>query len=175
MKRLLYILLFIPLMGLAQKPDFIRTPNSGNTIVDWNLKAKTLVLPHAPSLGLSGSQDSTGNVRFIVAPGDTSLYVRIAGVKWWKPNTVISPTSIAYTAGATLPITLTSFQTSYSNYGNYPKFEVVINNGTNKGLDITSQATISKGTATPPTTITINADDDGTGHLSDNILIIVKP
>jgi hypothetical protein len=104
-----------------------------------------------------------------------TLYPTQNAVKVYVDNAVVLPTSIAYTAGATLPITLTSFQTSYSNYGSYPKFEVVINNGTNKGLDITSQVTISKGTATPPTTITINADDDGTGHLSDNILIIVKP
>jgi hypothetical protein len=90
MKRLLYILLFIPLMGLAQKPDFIRTPNSGNTIVDWNLKAKTFILPHGSSVGLYGSQDTSGNAYFKVAAGDTMLYIRVGGTKFWDPKTYLA-------------------------------------------------------------------------------------
>lgn len=84
MKKILLIILFlIPVLVLAQKPDFVRSPNGPNTIVDWNVKFKTLIVPHGPTLGLFGAQDTTGHIRMVLNPGvDTSLYMYVHGVGW---------------------------------------------------------------------------------------------
>ncbi len=85
MKKILFFLLFALSFHFAQaqKPDFVRTPNGPNTIVDWNLKARTLIVPHGDSVGIFwGSQDTTGQVFFRVHPGDTAFYFRVGGKKW---------------------------------------------------------------------------------------------
>lgn len=84
MKKVLLIILFlIPVLAFAQKPDFVRSPNGPNTIVDWNVKFKTLIVPHGTTLGLFGAQDSTGHIRMVLNPGvDTSLYMYVHGVGW---------------------------------------------------------------------------------------------
>jgi hypothetical protein len=84
------------------------------------------------------------------------------------------PIPLSYSAGTSLPIPLNSFQALYSPFGNYPSFKIVINSGANIGQDITASATINQGTILPPTTVTINANDDGTGHLATDIVIIIK-
>lgn len=83
-KFLSFLLCLFAFNAIAQKPDFIRTPNGPNTIVDWNLKAKTLIVPHGATLTLAGAQDTTGHVRLIIAAGDTSLYFYIRGKGWIK-------------------------------------------------------------------------------------------
>ena len=93
MKKLLFILplaigvLLLPLLATAQKPDSVRTPNGPNTIVDWNLKAKTFIAPHGPTLGIFyGSQHTTGQLFVHVGGGDTSLYFRVGGVAWYNAS-----------------------------------------------------------------------------------------
>lgn len=63
MRKLIYILLIVlPNVLFAQKRDFIRTPNSNNIIVDWNLKSYTFNAPHGTTPSLRGAPDSTGYI-----------------------------------------------------------------------------------------------------------------
>lgn len=63
MRKLIYIFLIVlPSMLFAQKRDFIRTPNSNNIIVDWNLKSYTFNAPHGTTPSLRGAPDSTGYI-----------------------------------------------------------------------------------------------------------------
>lgn len=43
-------------------------------------------MPHGSTVGLYGSQDTSGNTYFRVASGDTSLNIRVGGVKWWSTS-----------------------------------------------------------------------------------------
>lgn len=138
-KLLIYFLLFIPAFAFAQKPDFIRTPNTGNTIVDWNLKAKTFVLPHGATVGLFGSQDSTGNVIFHIGGGDTSLNIRIAGLKWWSTNQFASAAAYVPYTGATNNLNLGSHTLTAQtligqlNYTHTAGYGITGSNFTNSG------------------------------------------
>ncbi|EHQ30007.1 hypothetical protein [Mucilaginibacter paludis] len=79
MKKLIYLLLLLPLLSLGQvKPDFVRTPNGGNTIVDWNVKFKTLILPKwAPGAPpLYQGRDTIGGVFVSTNPADKHVYVK---------------------------------------------------------------------------------------------------
>lgn len=102
-KFLSFLFCLISVSAFAQKPDFIRTPNGPNTIVDWNLKAKTLIVPHGTTLTLSGAQDTTGHIRLITAAGDTSLYFYVHGKGWIK----------------TINSNNESFQKSFTNVSGY--------------------------------------------------------
>lgn len=84
MKKLLFLIaLFFTAAASAQviKPDLTRSPNGPNTIVDWNVKFKTMIIPHGNTFTLAGAQDSTGHLRLRVA-GDTSVAVYIKGFGW---------------------------------------------------------------------------------------------
>lgn len=85
MKYILSLILLcaVAVSAMAQKPDFVRTPNGPNTIVDYNLKTRTLILPHDPAvLSLRGGQDSTGHV--MVLSSDLSFNYYIRGIGWIK-------------------------------------------------------------------------------------------
>lgn len=179
-----------------------------------------------------------------------------AGVSIIGPaGTTVTPTRVTYSRGTALPIVLTTFQTSYSIYGQAPKFNtrkvtggfltatistnttsasngtytaqaIVATSGVGTGgaatfivlaglvtsvvkttsgtgftvgdtftcaatpgaiytistlnnivyLDITNQATIiiTEITDLLPDSVSINVDDDGTGHLNDNIQLIIS-
>jgi len=100
MKKLLGLFfMLLSFSAFAQKPDWVRTPNGPNTIVDWNLKAKSLILPHGTATTLGGSQDSVGHVYMVLNPGvDTSLYMYVGGGVW-KP--VSKGSSLSFTNGLT--------------------------------------------------------------------------
>lgn len=62
------------------KPDFVRTPNGPNTIVDWNVKFKTMILPHYLLTARPTSQDTVGTIFLNIDPTDTHIYIRgVAG------------------------------------------------------------------------------------------------
>lgn len=76
-KLLLLLSLLFPAWCFAQtgsKPDFIRTPNSNFTIVDWNFKAKTFNLPHYSSITRRPSQDSLGTM--FLSTVDQHIYIK---------------------------------------------------------------------------------------------------
>lgn len=89
-------------------------------------------------------------------------------------NTTFPPVPLPYPAGTTLPIVLSSFQTLYSDYGNYPTIKVQLASGAETGRDITGSATIDFDGAIPPDSLSISAMDDGTGITSEDIIIIIK-
>ncbi len=148
---------------LAQKPDFIRTPNGPNTIVDWNLKAKTLVLPHGTTLGLFGSQDTTGNVFVRVATGDTSLYFRVGGLKWVKSGSTASTgISTRIIAGTTAtPLIIAYSGSPHPNYVLINTATNLIDNNTNVQYDGAN--------------FTLIGADNGTGHWADSAIFVIKP
>lgn len=100
MKWLILFMLF-PFCANAQKPDYIRTPNGPNTIVDWNVKFKTLIVPHGGLLTLAGSQDSTGHLYLLVTPSDTSLYFYVRGKGWLLNRTSVTGASVIAALGYT--------------------------------------------------------------------------
>ena len=92
-------LLCLQAAAQVTKPDWVRSPNGPNTVVDWNLKAKSLIIPHGPATTLGGSQDSVGHVYMVLNPGvDTSLYMYTGGGVW-KP--VSKGSSLNFTNGLT--------------------------------------------------------------------------
>jgi hypothetical protein len=83
MKKLItYLILLLPALafGQAVKPDFTRTPNGPNTIVDWNVKFKTLILPHfnKNNIPLYQGRDTTGGVFVNTELSDLHVYVKHA-------------------------------------------------------------------------------------------------
>lgn len=79
MRKLLLLLCLLPLGCFAQtgsKPDFIRTPNSNFTIVDWNFKAKTFNLPHYLLTAKRPSQDSIGTIFLNTNTADPHIYIK---------------------------------------------------------------------------------------------------
>ncbi len=125
------------LSSMAQKPDYVRTPNGPNTIVDWNLKAKTLIIPHGPSLTISGAQDSTGQIRMLINPGvDTSLYMYVkpaVGAGFWKPVSKGGTSSLYVQKidSTNIPgyVTRTALLDSLAAFSNYFYTRDFINNG----------------------------------------------
>lgn len=99
--RWLILLMLLPFCAFAQKPDYIRTPNGPNTIVDWNVKFKTLIVPHGGLLTLAGSQDSTGHLYLLVTPSDTSLYFYVRGKGWLLNRTSVTGASVIAALGYT--------------------------------------------------------------------------
>lgn len=89
MKKLLLLLCLITgwLVCDAQtgaKPDWPRTPNGFNTIVDYNLKAKTLNLPHYLLTARRPSQDSIGTIFLNINSADPHIYIkRVIGSTYW--------------------------------------------------------------------------------------------
>lgn len=114
----------LPVLAFAQKPDFVRSPNGPNTIVDWNVKFKTMIVPHGNTLTLAGAQDSTGHIRMLINPGvDTSLYMYMRGVGW-LPVSKVSNTSVflrkSDSTGTTRGyMTHTAFKDSTQNWNIY--------------------------------------------------------
>lgn len=58
------------------KPDFVRTPNGPNTIVDWNVKFKTMILPHYALTHRPTSQDTVGTIFLNTDTADSHVYIR---------------------------------------------------------------------------------------------------
>lgn len=58
------------------KHDFIRTPNGFNTIVDWNLKAKSFNLPHYLLTARPLTQDSIGTIFLNTNSSDPHIYIK---------------------------------------------------------------------------------------------------
>lgn len=97
----LILFMLLPFCAFAQKQDYIRTPNGPNTIVDWNVKFKTLIVPHGGLLTLAGSQDSTGHLYLLVTPSDTSLYFYVRGKGWLLNRTSVTRSSVIAALGYT--------------------------------------------------------------------------
>jgi len=102
-----------------------------------------------------------------------------SALPYWFLSSGFSNAIIAKSSGIALPIVFTSFQTLYSRFGRFPKFQFVkvIDNGdyTFSYQYLTANSIVTKEiTAGKPDSITINVNDDGTGHLQDNILIIIS-
>lgn len=87
MKKLIFLFLSAMICAGVNaqviKPDLTRSPNGPNTIVDWNVKFKTMIIPHGSVLSLGGAQDSTGHLRLNVGT-DTVLAAYIKGFGWLK-------------------------------------------------------------------------------------------
>jgi hypothetical protein len=84
------------------------------------------------------------------------------------PDGVQAPSLITYESGELLPITID--YSEFSQHGSYPDIMVKLATG----KIITSQAEIDTGTVYPPISIVINANDDGSGNLASDIIIIIK-
>lgn len=89
---------------------------------------------------------------------------------FYYANSVVTPIALSFTTGTSLPITISSFDTTYAAYGDYPTI-LVLNAST--GDEITNP-TINRSPVTTPDTVTINAADDGTGITDSDLLIIIK-
>lgn len=90
-------------------------------------------------------------------------------------GTVTTPTAITKAAGTALPIVLASFQTLYSAYGRFPKIKAIKVNG-GGSFDYLSGETVSTTEVTTgiPDSVSINVDDDGTGVLAHDIILIIS-
>lgn len=112
MRKLLTFLLLIPAWCMAQtgsKPDFIRTPNSNFTIVDWNFKAKTFNLPHYSSITRRPSQDSLGTI--FLSTVDQHIYIKKQAGSVYSPLAFLSdiPSALTFTNDFTKTGTLVGF------------------------------------------------------------------
>lgn len=82
----------------AQKPDFIRTPNGYNTIVDWNLKAKTFILPSYLLTARPVTQSTLGTIFLNSNPADPHLYINNLSVGTYSPLAFISDIPNTFTS-----------------------------------------------------------------------------
>lgn len=87
-------------------------------------------------------------------------------------NTLL-PVELSYGIGTVLPISLTAFQTLYSDYGRFPNIRVVQDGGLTNPNPYLTGFTISTTEAIPnlPDVVTI---DDGSGALAYNIIVIIS-
>ena len=61
---------------MSAKPDLVRSPDGPNTIVDFNVKIKNLVLPTAAGPGsVAEMQEVTGRCFVSTDPADTHFYI----------------------------------------------------------------------------------------------------
>lgn len=113
MKKLLIPLFILAWFGVkaqtGSKPDFIRTPNSNFTIVDWNFKAKTFNLPHYSSITRRPSQDSLGTM--FLSTVDQHIYIKKQPGSVYYPLAFLSdiPASLTFTNDFTVTGSLVGF------------------------------------------------------------------
>lgn len=140
-------------------------------------------LNEAEVLGYLIGIQRVGQFSIIINTGGSIIDDVLTGgsnAEWWFKDGIededlllkgsTGPVELSFTAGTELPIVISSFQTIYSAYGNYPT--ILILNATT-GDEITNP-TINRSPITAPTTVTINAADDGMGNTDSDILIIIK-
>lgn len=82
---------------------------------------------------------------------------------------VLPPTPLTYLSGVATP-TITNFQVNYSQYGIYPDIMVFY---TDTGVEIKT-ATITRTPLASPTSVKVDAANDGTDHLDGNITVVIK-
>jgi hypothetical protein len=103
MKKLLLFLLLITSWFGSQaqtgaKRDFIRTPNGFNTIVDWNLKAKSFNLPHYLLTSRPLTQDSIGTIFLNTNSSDPHIYIKNLVGSVYNPLAFISDIPNTFTS-----------------------------------------------------------------------------
>lgn len=119
----------------AIKPDVILSPNGPNTSVYWNVKFKTLILPHFNKnhiphyqgrdtmAGIFVNADTTDKHVYVKFKGDTG-YTALANV-----NNIISPAAIDVPQGSPNPVYILNYQSVYSgSYGNLANILVEVRN-----------------------------------------------
>jgi len=146
------------------KPDYVRTPNGPNTIVDWNVKFKTMILPHYSLENRPVSQDTVGTIFLNTDTSDKHVYIRgINGSYTALANLsdidggLITP----ITAGTT-PVSLT---VAYSG----------ITNPTVLFRDASGNNYTPVGYQDTGTSIVLTSPDKGDGTSADTYSMVIKP
>lgn len=84
------------------------------------------------------------------------------------------PIPLTFTTGTAIPIII-DYTTYQPQYGDYPTILVKLAGGGANGQDITAQSEIIFTPGIPLASISVNANDDSTGHLATDIIITIKP
>lgn len=95
----------------GSKPDFIRTPNGPYTIVDWNFKAKTFILPSYLLTARPVTQDIPGQIFLNSNPADPHIYIKKQAGSVYSPLAFLSdiPSALTFTNDFTKTGTLVGF------------------------------------------------------------------
>lgn len=150
----------------------------------WGSGTLLLVIPTMLRSGtVNPSNDQYNNGDYYINDSNYTFFgpktsgVWPSGVSLIPPG-VAQPAIIPFAATTALPIVFTGFQTSYSAFGRFPKFNAVrkiVNDDATITYDYLSGLSAKTIEVTPglPDSVEIDVDNDGTNHIADNIILII--